>query len=72
MKTIQRFMLLVGILALAGCSSTPQGGTVDQEEYDYNNYNSVNPNVPGRPDGIHTYPSDNFPTYPMMPSGDRW
>jgi hypothetical protein len=44
---------------------------VDAQEYEYN---TVNPNVPGRPDGIHTYPSESFPGpgWPMLPNGDRW
>ena len=71
MKTIRLFILLLGTLALVACSS-PQGGAVDEEEYNDNSYNSPTSNVPGRPDGIHTYPSDESRVYPMLPYGNRW
>jgi hypothetical protein len=74
MKTIPRLVLLCGTLALAGCAS-PQGGTVDETEYNYGRYNEgYNPNVPGRPDDMHRYPSQSFPdsSYPLLPNGTRW
>jgi hypothetical protein len=69
MKTIPRFIFLCAALALAGCAS-PQGGTVDETDYNYG-YNS---SVPGRPDDIHMYPSQTLPesNYPLLPNGMRW
>ena len=71
MKTIPRFVLLCATMALAGCAS-PQGGTVDETEY--NRYEGYNSNVPGRPDDIHMYPSQTLPdsNYPLLPNGLRW
>ena len=72
-------MLVCGTLALVGCASTNEngfGGTVDETETQTGeyHYNTYNPNVPGRPDGIHTMPSEEFPGpgVPMLPNYYRW
>jgi hypothetical protein len=44
MKTFTSLLALIGILAVAGCSS-PRGGTADEYDYDTGGYNSNN-NVP--------------------------